>query len=119
MAQRDVYIAIMVAAAKGQGLRLTADEVRALSDDDAIGTRAINMLDETDPQLREGFELGWAKVNPKRNRLAANRYARSTEEGIDESRWHEMAVGSLEVAAGSNECSDRARAWLRRVGFKF
>lgn len=40
-------------------------------------------------------------------------------EGIAEDRWHEMAVGSLAQAAGSNECSDSARAWLRRVGFRF
>lgn len=43
----------------------------------------------------------------------------SVAEGVAEDRWHEMAVESLVVSAGSNECSDRARAWLRRVGFKF
>lgn len=42
MTDRDVYIAIMAAASKGCGLRLSAKEVTALSFDDAIATRASN-----------------------------------------------------------------------------
>jgi len=37
---RDVYVAIMKAGRSGKGLRLTAEETRALSFDDAIETRA-------------------------------------------------------------------------------
>jgi hypothetical protein len=39
---RNVYIAIMKAAKRGAGLRLTADECHALSLDDAIATAASN-----------------------------------------------------------------------------
>ncbi|QSY98553.1 hypothetical protein J2J97_32120 (plasmid) [Rhizobium bangladeshense] len=44
--ERDVYMAIMHAAANGRGLHLTADEVFALSMDSAIETRAGNALNE-------------------------------------------------------------------------
>jgi hypothetical protein len=39
-APREVYNAIMDAARRGAGLRLTAEEVRALSMDDAVATAA-------------------------------------------------------------------------------
>ncbi|MGR9386396.1 hypothetical protein [Rhizobium leguminosarum] len=45
---RDVYMAIMHAAANGRGLHLTADEVCDLALDDAIETRAGNALNETE-----------------------------------------------------------------------
>lgn len=43
----------------------------------------------------------------------------SLSEGVPEDRWHEMAVGSLTDLVSSRECSPRAAAWFRRVGFKF
>lgn len=52
---RDVYIAIMRAAARGQGLHLTADEVFGLSLDDAVETRASNTLERGE----------WEKVHAK------------------------------------------------------
>jgi hypothetical protein len=42
--KRRIYVAIMVASKKGQGLHLTADEVYELSQDDAIFHRAGNTL---------------------------------------------------------------------------
>jgi hypothetical protein len=45
---RDIYMAIMHAAANGRGLHLTADEVWDLAQDDAIETRAGNALNETE-----------------------------------------------------------------------
>lgn len=39
---RDVYVALMIAAKRGKGLKLTADEVFDLSLDDAISARAAN-----------------------------------------------------------------------------
>lgn len=45
---RDVYIAIMVAAHKGVGLHLTADEVGQLAIDEAIHMAALNGLDLKD-----------------------------------------------------------------------
>lgn len=68
---RDVYIAIMRAAARGQGLRLTADECADLSIDDAIATRAGNALD--DSECVDGFD--WAKCDPAKPRKAANQCA--------------------------------------------
>lgn len=46
--KRDVYMAIMHAAANGRGVHLTADEVWDLAHDDAIETRAGNALNETE-----------------------------------------------------------------------
>lgn len=68
---RDTYIAIMVAAAKGNGLRLSADECFALSNDDAIATRASNALDAKDwPEHVDpkGPPIGWDHINPYRKR---------------------------------------------------
>ena len=48
MAKRDIYIAIMIAAAKGRGLPLSADELYDLSRDDAISAYAANGLDSKD-----------------------------------------------------------------------
>lgn len=65
---RDVYIAIMRAAAKGEGVRLTADECGQLSIDDAIATRAGNALSAGEQV--EGFD--WAKCDPSKPRRPAN-----------------------------------------------
>lgn len=46
MTERDIYRAIMIAAANGRGLHLTADECFALTLDDAITTRAANTISE-------------------------------------------------------------------------
>jgi len=40
MRSRPIYLAIMDAAARRRGLRLSAAEVRELSSDDAVATRA-------------------------------------------------------------------------------
>lgn len=73
MAKRDIYIAIMVAAAKGQGVHLSADEVFDLSNDDAIATRASNGLDAGDwPEHKTHDSPGWAGINPRRARRGDN-----------------------------------------------
>lgn len=46
--KRDVYMAIMHAAANCRGLHLTADEVWDLHLDDAIEARAGNALNESE-----------------------------------------------------------------------
>lgn len=46
--KRDVYMAIMHAAANGRGVHLNADEVWDLAHDDAIETRAGNALNESE-----------------------------------------------------------------------
>lgn len=68
---RDVYIAIMRAAARGEGVRLSADECAQLSIDDAIATRAGNALE--DGENVNGFE--WSKCNPHKPRTPANQCA--------------------------------------------
>ena len=65
MAKRDIYIAIMVAAAKGRCVFLSVEEVRDLSNDDAIMTRAANALDAS--EFADGHP-GWEKINPRRDR---------------------------------------------------
>lgn len=70
---RDIYIAIMVADAKGVGLRLTADEVGELASDEAIRTAALNGLDDRDwPE--HGMHAGpaWGKIDPTKDRVPAN-----------------------------------------------
>jgi hypothetical protein len=68
---RDVYIAIMVAAAKGNGLRLTADEVYELSRDEAIVGAAFNAL-SVEEAPEPGGMPDWAKINPSKIRVAGN-----------------------------------------------
>lgn len=65
MIKRDVYVAIMVAAAKGRCVFLSVEEVQDLSVDDAIMTRASNALDEN--EFADGH-ANWAKINPRRDR---------------------------------------------------
>lgn len=70
---RDAHIAIMVAAAHGRGLRLSADEVFDLSCDDAIETAAANGLDERDWPDGES-RPSWKKIKPRRKgRVGKNR----------------------------------------------
>lgn len=80
--KRNVYIAIMVAAAHGRGLHLTADEVGELAFDDAIETHAANCLDEGEwPEAATKEAIagaapvpppGWEVIDPYRKRTAAN-----------------------------------------------
>lgn len=46
--RRDIYMAIMHAAANGRGLHINPDEAWSLALDDAIATRAANVLNETE-----------------------------------------------------------------------
>lgn len=70
---RDIYIAIMAAAARDQGLRLTADECFNLSLDSAIYTAAANGLEPQDwPDYQNDTTIDWRKVDPKRQRVASN-----------------------------------------------
>jgi hypothetical protein len=71
--ERDVYVAIMVASARGTGVNLTWAECSELSLDDAVATRAANALEA--PEYGGGFgpgEEGWAKIDPYRSRVPAN-----------------------------------------------
>lgn len=91
MAERDLYIAIMHAAARGRGLHLSAAEVGQLAFDDAIATHAANCLaedewDRTPIKSAQGKESWtgkpkpWAQINPYRKRKAANAFARAYAE---------------------------------------
>lgn len=71
MSERDIYVAIMVAAAKNRGITLTPDEVSKLSNDDAISRRALNALDILDwPNQDE--TPNWGSIRPRRHRTAGN-----------------------------------------------
>jgi hypothetical protein len=59
---RNPWIAIMVAAANGRGLNLSADEVRWLSRDGAIETCAQNDIDRAGDEPPN--QTGWRKVDP-------------------------------------------------------
>lgn len=62
---RNIYKAIMVAAAKGRGLRLKAEEVFNLSMDDAIMTSASNALTEEEIRVKDGGGYhDWEKMSP-------------------------------------------------------
>jgi hypothetical protein len=74
---RDVYIAVMVAAAKGAGLALTADEVAALSMDDAISMRANNGLG-ADEFPSDGL-TAWERIDPYKPRDAYNGSIRGSD----------------------------------------
>lgn len=80
---RDIYIAIMVAAHKGIGLRLIADEVGSLSIDEAIHMAALNGLDKEDwPEWQTVGEPDWAKLNPNRKRIAQDLATRAPEDEL-------------------------------------
>lgn len=66
---RRTYVAIMVAAAHGRGLHLTADEVFQLTLDDAIATYADNCLTEEELRGSKNPEdyakfLDWKRIKP-------------------------------------------------------
>lgn len=81
---RDVYIAIMVAAYKGVGLRLSAQEVGDLSIDEAIHQAALNGLDEKDwPEYKTHGEPKWENLNPnRRRRVAENLATKAPDEDV-------------------------------------
>lgn len=66
MTDRNPYIAIMIAAQKGVGIRLTPTEVAYLSMDDAISTYAFNCLDPDEQQAID--KAGWKSPLTKRRR---------------------------------------------------
>ena len=55
---RDPYQAIMIAAALGKGLRLTAEEAHNLACDNAIETAANNRLTDEDLN-KQGYVSHW------------------------------------------------------------
>lgn len=59
--QRPIYICLMVAASRGNGIHLSADEVFELSQDDAIVTRAAAECEDDDEFVYlDGFS--WVKA---------------------------------------------------------
>lgn len=65
MPKRDIYRAIMIANAKGQGLKLTADEIFDLSIDDAICTRAENTITHAELMGQRTYRnFDWSKAKP-------------------------------------------------------
>lgn len=75
---RDIYRAIMIAAANGRGLHLTADECFDLSLDDAIHTRANNTISETD----------WSKFEPDGDRFWKSQRAYVQDEPANLAGFH-------------------------------
>lgn len=63
---RNPYIAIMVAAQTGVGVRLSADECWDMAHDDAIATYATNCLEQDE------LHKGWTNINPARARNKPN-----------------------------------------------
>lgn len=59
---RDAYIAMMVAAAKGKSVRLTAEECEALAKDGLIARTAKSRLD------RPEMNLPWTRIDAERPR---------------------------------------------------
>lgn len=105
---RDVYIAIMVAAAKGNGLRLTADEAFNLSIDDAVATRAHNGLTKSDwPEHSDLMSkpLNWARVDPNKDRVGENLAGRAPED-MTKSRCPTCHRSDAEYHAAEVFCSD-------------
>lgn len=64
--RRNVYLAIMAAAANGRGLHLTPAEVAALALDSAIENTALNELEAEESD-------DWAALDPSRPRKAGGR----------------------------------------------
>lgn len=60
---RNPWIAIMRAACRGDGLRLTAHEVNILSMDYAIEQCAANDVERVDPSM-DPINKGWENVDP-------------------------------------------------------
>jgi hypothetical protein len=65
MSERDPYVAIMVAAACGRGIHLTAEETQLLSMDDAVSTRAVNGLSLEEQATFLGFDA----IDTKKQRV--------------------------------------------------
>lgn len=72
MDKRDIYIAIMVADAKGKSLYLSVGEVRQLAGDEAIRAAALNGLDETEWPTDKFAGPDWEEIKPRRKRTHAN-----------------------------------------------
>lgn len=76
MRERNIYIAIMRAAARGDGLRLSPKEVADLAFDDAIETHAAQCLDTDDWESMKPSGLRahkpWRTMNPYKKRKGAN-----------------------------------------------
>ncbi len=62
--KRPIYVAILAAAESGKGIRLTAAEVRELSQDDAIVTRGGVEL-EDDDEFVVSPDFTWSKAYRK------------------------------------------------------
>lgn len=76
MGDRDAHIAIMVAAYKGRGLTLSADEVSQLAGDNAIETAAMNGLDEKDwPDHDKEMGPDWSKIKMRRKDRVGKNFA--------------------------------------------
>lgn len=81
MSKRDIYIAIMVAAHKGIGIRLSAEEVRQLSIDEAIHMAALNGCDDQDwPNWKAFGEPDWETVDPYRKRTPLDLATKAPED---------------------------------------
>jgi len=72
--KRDIYRAIMIAAANGRGLHLTADECFKLSFDDAISTCANNSLSDAEFDYfdHHGSNQFWRDAKPTVQSKPAN-----------------------------------------------
>lgn len=79
--KRDIYIAILVAAHKGVGLHLSAEEVDSLSIDEAIHMAALNGCDHKDwPNWKAFGEPNWQTLDPYRQREAQDLTTRAPED---------------------------------------
>ena len=79
--KRDIYIAILVAAHRGIGIRLSADEVGQLSIDEAIHMAALNGCDHEDwPNWKIAGEPDWKTLDPYRKRQAQDLATRAPED---------------------------------------
>jgi len=74
--KRDIYVAIMVAEARGTGINLTFEELQDLVFDDAIATRAANSLTAAEWQsvfeANESEQQGWSRIDPFKDREPGN-----------------------------------------------
>lgn len=74
----------MVAAYRGGGLRLSAEEVGNLAGDEAIRAAALNGLDKKDwPTWQTHGEPKWETLDPKRKRTPQDLMIRAPEDDPD------------------------------------
>jgi hypothetical protein len=93
--KRDIYIAIMIAAHKGVGIRLSAEEVGQLSIDEAIHMAALNGCDHRDwPNWQTFGEPDWETLDPYRKRNAQDLATRAPEDERQGPRQHGWPVGT-------------------------